>query len=42
MNNSAFTLTIDDDKLAWLKIDVPNEKMNTLQDCFALKPVIFQ
>ncbi|HIF9336319.1 TPA: fatty acid oxidation complex subunit alpha FadJ [Photobacterium damselae] len=35
MNNSAFTLTIDDDKLAWLKIDVPNEKMNTLQDCFA-------
>lgn len=26
MNNSAFTLTIDDDKLAWLKIDVPNEK----------------
>ncbi|HIF9195927.1 TPA: fatty acid oxidation complex subunit alpha FadJ [Photobacterium damselae] len=35
MNNSAFTLTIDDNKLAWLKIDVPNEKMNTLQDCFA-------
>ncbi|UJZ93168.1 fatty acid oxidation complex subunit alpha FadJ [Photobacterium damselae subsp. damselae] len=35
MNNSAFTLTIDDNKLAWLQIDVPNEKMNTLQDCFA-------
>ncbi len=34
-NNSAFTLTIDDKQLAWLTIDVPNEKMNTLQAAFA-------
>ncbi|MDN2481631.1 fatty acid oxidation complex subunit alpha FadJ [Vibrio agarivorans] len=32
---NAFSLTIDEQKLAWLTIDVPNEKMNTLQDAFA-------
>ncbi len=32
--NNAFTLTIDDDNLAWLAIDVPGEKMNTLQAAF--------
>ncbi len=31
----AFTLTIDDNQLAWLAIDVPGEKMNTLQSAFA-------
>ncbi|CAM4431284.1 fatty acid oxidation complex subunit alpha FadJ [Vibrio agarivorans] len=32
---NAFSLTIDEQKLAWLTIDVPNEKMNTLQAAFA-------
>ena len=31
----AFSLNIDDQNLAWLAIDVPNEKMNTLQAAFA-------
>ncbi|MFA0569989.1 fatty acid oxidation complex subunit alpha FadJ [Vibrio gallaecicus] len=31
----AFSLTIDEQNLAWLAIDVPNEKMNTLQAAFA-------
>ncbi|WP_260258903.1 fatty acid oxidation complex subunit alpha FadJ [Vibrio intestinalis] len=31
----AFNLTIDDNNIAWLAIDVPNEKMNTLQAAFA-------
>lgn len=31
---TAFTLRIDEDKLAWLTIDVPNEKMNTLKGEF--------
>lgn len=35
MDKTAFTLTIDSDNLAWLAIDVPNEKMNTLQAEFA-------
>ena len=35
MDKTAFTLTIDDDNIAWLAIDVPNEKMNTLQAEFA-------
>ena len=33
--NTAFSLTIDDNNLAWLAIDVPGEKMNTLQAEFA-------
>ncbi|NLS13268.1 fatty acid oxidation complex subunit alpha FadJ [Vibrio sp. SM6] len=32
---SAFTLTIDETRIAWLAIDVPGEKMNTLQSAFA-------
>ncbi len=32
---SAFNLTIDDSNIAWISIDVPNEKMNTLQAAFA-------
>lgn len=32
---TAFTLTIDDNQVAWLAVDVPNEKMNTLQAAFA-------
>ncbi|GAL10188.1 enoyl-CoA hydratase [Vibrio astriarenae] len=32
---NAFTLNIDEQKLAWLTIDVPGEKMNTLQAAFA-------
>lgn len=32
---SAFTLSIDDQNLAWLAIDVPGEKMNTLQAEFS-------
>lgn len=32
---SAFSLTIDESNIAWLSIDVPNEKMNTLQAAFA-------
>ncbi|MGO2508655.1 MAG: fatty acid oxidation complex subunit alpha FadJ [Vibrio hibernica] len=35
MDKTAFTLTIDDDNIAWLAIDVPNEKMNTLQAEFS-------
>lgn len=31
----AFNLTIDEQNIAWLCIDVPNEKMNTLQAAFA-------
>lgn len=31
----AFSLNIDDQNIAWLAIDVPNEKMNTLQAAFA-------
>ncbi len=33
-NQNAFQLTIDDQGLAWLAIDVPGEKMNTLQAQF--------
>ncbi|ELR64372.1 Enoyl-CoA hydratase [Photobacterium marinum] len=32
---SAFTLSYGDNGVAWLKIDVPDEKMNTLQSAFA-------
>ncbi|USD40313.1 fatty acid oxidation complex subunit alpha FadJ [Vibrio sp. SCSIO 43135] len=32
---AAFNLIIDDQKIAWLSIDVPGEKMNTLQAEFA-------
>lgn len=32
---NALTLTIDDQNIAWLAIDVPGEKMNTLQSVFA-------
>ncbi|MDF2153772.1 fatty acid oxidation complex subunit alpha FadJ [Vibrio sp. CAU 1672] len=31
----AFSLDIDEQNIAWLAIDVPNEKMNTLQAAFA-------
>ncbi|MGR5131502.1 fatty acid oxidation complex subunit alpha FadJ [Vibrio alfacsensis] len=31
----AFSLKIDEQNVAWLAIDVPNEKMNTLQAAFA-------
>ncbi|MEF1308853.1 fatty acid oxidation complex subunit alpha FadJ [Vibrio mytili] len=31
----AFNLNIDEQNIAWLAIDVPNEKMNTLQAAFA-------
>ncbi|MEH0688762.1 fatty acid oxidation complex subunit alpha FadJ [Vibrio cholerae] len=31
----AFNLTIDEQNIAWLAIDVPGEKMNTLQAAFA-------
>ncbi|WP_423839706.1 fatty acid oxidation complex subunit alpha FadJ [Vibrio mytili] len=31
----AFNLNIDEKNIAWLAIDVPNEKMNTLQAAFA-------
>ncbi|MDR9826246.1 fatty acid oxidation complex subunit alpha FadJ [Vibrio sp. FNV 38] len=34
-SQNAFSLTIDEQKLAWLTIDVLNEKMNTLQAAFA-------
>lgn len=34
-NTSAFAWTKDDDQIAWLTIDVPNEKMNTFQAAFA-------
>ncbi len=34
MTQSAFTLTYGDNGVAWLKIDVPDEKMNTLQSAF--------
>ena len=32
---SVFTLTVADNGIAWLKLDVPGERMNTLQDSFA-------
>ncbi|OAJ93021.1 fatty acid oxidation complex subunit alpha FadJ [Vibrio bivalvicida] len=32
---TAFNLSIDDQDIAWLSIDVPGEKMNTLQAAFA-------
>ncbi len=31
----AFNLRIDEQEIAWLAIDVPGEKMNTLQAAFA-------
>ena len=31
----AFELKIDEQDIAWLSIDVPGEKMNTLQAAFA-------
>lgn len=34
-NTSAFTWYKDDESIAWLTIDVPNEKMNTLKAAFA-------
>ncbi|GAB2665183.1 fatty acid oxidation complex subunit alpha FadJ [Vibrio panuliri] len=34
-NEKAFNLTLDEQNIAWLCIDVPNEKMNTLQAAFA-------
>ena len=34
-DQKAFQLTIDEQNVAWLSIDVPNEKMNTLQAAFA-------
>lgn len=35
MTQSAFSLSYKDNGVAWLKIDVPNEKMNTLQAEFS-------
>ncbi len=35
MRQKAFNLKIDEQNIAWLGIDVPNEKMNTLQAAFA-------
>ncbi|WP_413110762.1 fatty acid oxidation complex subunit alpha FadJ [Thaumasiovibrio sp. DFM-14] len=35
MSVSVFELTIDEQAIAWIKMDVPGEKMNTLQDTFA-------
>ncbi|MGC9458655.1 enoyl-CoA hydratase-related protein, partial [Vibrio genomosp. F10] len=32
--SKAFHLKVDDNKVAWLSIDVPGEKMNTLQSAF--------
>ena len=32
---NAFQLNVDENNIAWLAIDVPNEKMNTLQAAFA-------
>lgn len=34
-DKQAFYLTIDEQRVAWLAIDVPNEKMNTLQAAFS-------
>ncbi|WP_447469624.1 fatty acid oxidation complex subunit alpha FadJ [Vibrio harveyi] len=34
-DQKAFSLKIDEQNIAWLAIDVPNEKMNTLQAAFA-------
>ncbi|MFA0441704.1 multifunctional fatty acid oxidation complex subunit alpha [Vibrio sp. 10N.286.49.C2] len=34
-DQKAFQLTVDEQNIAWLSIDVPNEKMNTLQAAFA-------
>ena len=31
----AFELKVDEQNIAWLSIDVPGEKMNTLQAAFA-------
>ena len=33
-NHQAFTLHIADNQVAWLKVDVPGESMNTLQASF--------
>ncbi len=42
-NHNAFTLTVDNNQVAWLAVDVPNEKMNTLQAAFVEQmEVIFQ
>jgi len=35
MTDSVFNLTVDDNKIAVVTIDVPGEKMNTLRDSFA-------
>jgi 3-hydroxyacyl-CoA dehydrogenase/enoyl-CoA hydratase/3-hydroxybutyryl-CoA epimerase len=35
MTQSAFSLSYGDNGIGWLKIDVANEKMNTLQAAFA-------
>lgn len=34
-DKQAFHLTIDEQRVAWLAMDVPNEKMNTLQAAFS-------
>ncbi len=34
-DQKAFNLSVDEQNIAWLCIDVPNEKMNTLQAAFA-------
>ncbi|QSA18556.1 fatty acid oxidation complex subunit alpha FadJ, partial [Vibrio furnissii] len=33
--SKAFHLSVDEQNIAWLAIDVPGEKMNTLQAAFA-------
>ena len=35
MTDSVFNLTVDENKIAVVTIDVPGEKMNTLRDSFA-------
>ena len=35
MTQSAFSLSYGDNGIGWLKIDVANDKMNTLQAAFA-------
>lgn len=44
MTDSVFNLTVDDNKIAVVTIDVPGEKMNTLRDSFAddLKALLAQ
>lgn len=37
MTQSAFSLSYSDNGVAWLKIDVPNEKVNTLQAEFSIQ-----